>query len=132
MPPPNEKRHANRRPFDGFSARELPSAPRAQPGAQSIDSRSSPSVIPAVRELSARRLTIRRTFPLLTQARAAMADAAPGPIALRIREKLQAAFSPDHLDVLNESYMHSVPKGSETHFKVPDLSGSSGLAVEIY
>jgi stress-induced morphogen len=41
-----------------------------------------------------------------------------GPVALKIREKLAAAFQPFHLDVLNESYMHNVPKGSETHFKV--------------
>ncbi|RLN36630.1 hypothetical protein BBJ28_00020688 [Nothophytophthora sp. Chile5] len=49
-----------------------------------------------------------------------MADARPaaGPVALRIREKLQEAFAPQHLDVINESHMHSVPKGSETHFKV--------------
>ncbi|CAH0489480.1 unnamed protein product [Peronospora farinosa] len=41
-----------------------------------------------------------------------------GPVAHRIREKLLTAFSPQHLDVVNESYMHNVPKGSETHFKV--------------
>lgn len=35
----------------------------------------------------------------------------------RIREKLQA-FAPLELQVVNESHMHSVPKGSETHFKV--------------
>lgn len=35
-----------------------------------------------------------------------------------IESKLLSAFSPLHLDVLNESYMHSVPPGSETHFKV--------------
>lgn len=36
--------------------------------------------------------------------------------------KLQAAFSPSHLEVLNESHMHSVPKNSETHFKVTMVS----------
>ncbi|KAJ0394066.1 hypothetical protein P43SY_002167 [Pythium insidiosum] len=41
-----------------------------------------------------------------------------GPIAQRIRAKLADAFRPLHLDVLNESYMHNVPKGAETHFKV--------------
>jgi stress-induced morphogen len=35
-----------------------------------------------------------------------------------IEEKLGAALSPLHLDVVNESHMHSVPPGSETHFKV--------------
>ncbi len=32
--------------------------------------------------------------------------------------KLSESFNPAHLEVLNESYMHSVPPGSETHFKV--------------
>ncbi|KAF4317972.1 hypothetical protein BBO99_00001146 [Phytophthora kernoviae] len=41
-----------------------------------------------------------------------------GPVALRIQEKLQSAFNPQYLDVINESHMHSVPKNSETHFKV--------------
>jgi stress-induced morphogen len=35
-----------------------------------------------------------------------------------IEEKLGAALSPLHLEVHNESHMHSVPPGSETHFKV--------------
>lgn len=39
-----------------------------------------------------------------------------------ITEKLQKAFSPEHLDVINESYMHNVPEGSESHFKVVIVS----------
>jgi BolA protein len=39
-----------------------------------------------------------------------------------IEEKLRAALSPEHLEVINESHMHSVPKGSETHFKVVVVS----------
>ena len=35
-----------------------------------------------------------------------------------IEQKLQAAFSPMHLEVINESDNHSVPPGSESHFKV--------------
>ena len=35
-----------------------------------------------------------------------------------IEEKLMKAFEPHHLDVVNESYMHNVPTGSESHFKV--------------
>jgi stress-induced morphogen len=35
-----------------------------------------------------------------------------------ITTKLQAAFAPAHLEVENESHQHSVPPGSETHFKV--------------
>lgn len=40
------------------------------------------------------------------------------PVESSIRKKLTEAFSPAVLEVRNESNMHSVPKGSETHFKV--------------
>ena len=40
----------------------------------------------------------------------------------RIEEKLQQAFEPVHLEVVNESYMHNVPAGSESHFKVVIVS----------
>lgn len=40
------------------------------------------------------------------------------PMEMSIRVKLTNQFSPVHLDIFNESYMHNVPKGSETHFKV--------------
>jgi stress-induced morphogen len=36
----------------------------------------------------------------------------------RIQSKLSQSFNPSHLNVTNESYMHSVPQGSESHFKV--------------
>ena len=39
-----------------------------------------------------------------------------------IEQKVQAALAPVHLEVLNESHMHSVPKNSETHFKVVVVS----------
>jgi BolA protein len=39
-------------------------------------------------------------------------------IQTSIETKLQDAFSPAHLQVVNESHMHSVPENSETHFKV--------------
>lgn len=35
-----------------------------------------------------------------------------------VLEKLKRAFSPSHLDVINESDSHNVPAGSESHFKV--------------
>lgn len=35
-----------------------------------------------------------------------------------LTSKLTATFHPSQLQVINESYMHSVPLGSETHFKV--------------
>jgi BolA protein len=36
----------------------------------------------------------------------------------RIEQKLADALSPGRLEVENESRMHNVPAGSETHFKV--------------
>lgn len=36
----------------------------------------------------------------------------------RIEEKLRAAFQPVFLEVVDESYRHNVPAGSESHFKV--------------
>ena len=35
-----------------------------------------------------------------------------------IETRLAAEFAPRHLEVHNESHMHSVPPNSETHFKV--------------
>ncbi len=35
-----------------------------------------------------------------------------------ITQKLTDAFAPKHLEVINESHMHNVPEGSESHFKV--------------
>lgn len=40
------------------------------------------------------------------------------PVENRILSILTAEFQPVHLEVINESHMHSVPPGSETHFKV--------------
>lgn len=36
----------------------------------------------------------------------------------RIEQVLNKALAPQHLEVENESHMHSVPANSETHFKV--------------
>ncbi len=35
-----------------------------------------------------------------------------------IEQKLTASLAPAHLEVTNESHMHSVPAGSESHFKI--------------
>jgi stress-induced morphogen len=46
-----------------------------------------------------------------------------------IELKLRDALGPTHLEVINESHMHNVPKGSETHFKVVIVSSRfEGLA----
>ncbi|XP_038061609.1 bolA-like protein 1 [Patiria miniata] len=44
------------------------------------------------------------------------------PVETSIRQKLTKTFEPVHLDVINESSMHNVPRGSETHFKVVVIS----------
>ena len=43
-------------------------------------------------------------------------------IQQQIEIKLQQAFSPAHLDVINESHMHRVAPGAESHFKVVVVS----------
>jgi BolA protein len=40
----------------------------------------------------------------------------------RIEEKLARELAPSVLEVVNESGMHNVPRGSETHFKVVVVS----------
>ncbi len=39
-----------------------------------------------------------------------------------IETKISAGLAPSHLDVVNESHMHSVPPGSESHFKLVVVS----------
>ncbi|XP_071829767.1 bolA-like protein DDB_G0274169 isoform X2 [Apostichopus japonicus] len=45
-----------------------------------------------------------------------------GPVEVSIQTKLQESLKPTHLEVINESNMHNVPKGSESHFKVVVVS----------
>ena len=47
-----------------------------------------------------------------------------------IRTKLTGALVPAHLEVHNESHMHAVPPGSESHFRVLVVSASfDGLSL---
>ncbi len=46
------------------------------------------------------------------------------PMENRILVKLTSEFRPTYLTVENESYMHSVPPGSESHFKVTLVADS--------
>jgi BolA protein len=39
-------------------------------------------------------------------------------VQTQIERKLHDAFAPERLEVANESHMHSVPPGSESHFRV--------------
>lgn len=43
-------------------------------------------------------------------------------IQQQITDKLQQALQPELLEVVNESHMHNVPPGSESHFKVTIVS----------
>lgn len=45
-----------------------------------------------------------------------------GIVEYTIRNKLLSLLEAKHLDVINESHMHNVPKGAETHFKVVVVS----------
>ncbi|XP_036395562.1 bolA-like protein 1 [Megalops cyprinoides] len=44
------------------------------------------------------------------------------PVETTVRAKLTAALEPAHLEVINESHMHAVPPGSESHFRVVVVS----------
>ncbi|GAB3309510.1 BolA family protein [Haliea atlantica] len=39
-------------------------------------------------------------------------------IQQQIESRLREALSPEHLELENESHMHSVPPGSESHFRL--------------
>lgn len=41
----------------------------------------------------------------------------PGPVQIAIGEALNE-LNPVHIEIINESHMHNVPPGSESHFKV--------------
>lgn len=43
-----------------------------------------------------------------------------------IEAKLREALTPDHLEVINESGMHAVAPGSETHFRVVVVAAAFG------
>ena len=45
-----------------------------------------------------------------------------GPVEQEIIIKLTSGVAPEVLEVLNASHMHSVPAGSESHFKVVVIS----------
>ncbi|KAL4455430.1 hypothetical protein ABPG74_012582 [Tetrahymena malaccensis] len=51
------------------------------------------------------------------------------PMKDAITSKIQQAFKPQYFQIENESHKHSVPKGSETHFKLVIVSDDfSGLS----
>jgi len=40
----------------------------------------------------------------------------------KIETKIRSSLAPSHLEVIDESHMHSVPPGSESHFRVVVVS----------
>jgi BolA protein len=42
----------------------------------------------------------------------------------RIEETLRKTFDPMHIEVVDESHMHSVPAGAESHFRILVVSES--------
>lgn len=45
-----------------------------------------------------------------------------------IDKRIRDAFAPQHIELVNESFMHNVPPGSESHFKLVLVADSfSGL-----
>ena len=65
-----------------------------------------------------------KRISILKQLKNTMSTGNKGPIESSIFGKLKDKFTPTYLDVFNESGMHNVPKGSETHFKVVIVSDS--------
>ena len=47
-------------------------------------------------------------------------------IQQQIEKQLRETFAPLHLEVENESHMHNVPEGSESHFRVVLVSEQFG------
>ena len=45
-----------------------------------------------------------------------------------IEKKLAESLTPAHLEVINESHMHNVPPGSESHFKVVIVTRNSAAS----
>lgn len=43
-----------------------------------------------------------------------------------IEAKITDALAPSHLEVINESHMHNVARGSESHFKLIIVAGKFG------
>ncbi|XP_074096445.1 bolA-like protein DDB_G0274169 isoform X1 [Cotesia typhae] len=44
------------------------------------------------------------------------------PVENSMKKKLEKDLEPSHLEIINESAMHNVPKDSESHFKVVVVS----------
>ena len=45
-------------------------------------------------------------------------------VQIRIDAKLRQSFAPSHMELVNESSMHNVPPGSESHFRLVIVSST--------
>uniref|UniRef100_A0A3B4A062 BolA-like protein 1 n=1 Tax=Periophthalmus magnuspinnatus TaxID=409849 RepID=A0A3B4A062_9GOBI len=81
--------------------------------------------------LSRRPAFVHSVCTRLLHSRPLMASDPGRPVETSIRAKLTRALQPEHLEVHNESHMHAVPPGSESHFRVlvvsPHFDGLSLL-----
>ncbi|XP_020790132.1 bolA-like protein 1 isoform X2 [Boleophthalmus pectinirostris] len=68
--------------------------------------------------LSQNSTCVRTLCTRLLHSRPLMASDPSCPVETSIRAKLTGALQPEHLEVHNESHMHAVPPGSESHFRV--------------
>ncbi|KAG8560066.1 hypothetical protein GDO81_014765 [Engystomops pustulosus] len=67
-------------------------------------------------------LSCRRVPSVLVTSRYLESGNMEKPVETSIKAKLTENLQPSHLEVHNESYMHAVAPGSETHFKVVIVS----------
>ncbi|KAK7886073.1 hypothetical protein WMY93_025694 [Mugilogobius chulae] len=73
---------------------------------------------PAVELMLSRSCVCTRSLSTLLHSRSLMLSDSSRPVESSIRAKLTGALQPDLLEVHNESHMHAVPPGSESHFRV--------------
>ncbi|XP_014475718.1 PREDICTED: protein BolA homolog [Dinoponera quadriceps] len=64
------------------------------------------------------KLLIGKNYSLFRWQNMSSSEVMSRPVESSIRKKLETGLEPQHYDVINESYMHNVPKGTESHFKV--------------
>ncbi|XP_068180405.1 bolA-like protein 1 [Antennarius striatus] len=76
------------------------------------------SVLRCTRPITTITQTHLATSRLLAHFRPHMDPDPSRPVERAIRTKLTEALKPDYLEVHNESHMHAVPPGSESHFRV--------------
>jgi BolA protein len=49
---------------------------------------------------------------------------APASMYARVEANVHAALAPEHLEITDESHMHAVPEGAESHFRLLVVSSA--------